>query len=35
MPGVVQTAHLIFASAIFGILTMLLFRSKSVTVITQ
>ncbi len=35
MPGVVQTAHLIFASAIFGILTMLIFRSKSVTVITQ
>jgi heme a synthase len=31
MPGIVQTSHLIFASVIFGILTMLLFRSKSVT----
>ena len=31
MPGVVQTAHLIFASVIFGILTMVIFRSKSVT----
>jgi cytochrome c oxidase assembly protein subunit 15 len=28
MPGIVQTAHLIFASAIFGILMMLVFRSK-------
>lgn len=35
MPGIVQTAHLIFASAIFGIITMLIFRSKSVTSITQ
>lgn len=31
MPGLVQTAHLVFASAIFGILTMLLFRSKAAT----
>ncbi len=28
MPGVVQTSHLIFASVLFGILTMLIFRSK-------
>lgn len=35
MPGIVQTSHLIFASVMFGILTMLLFRSKSVTEITQ
>lgn len=35
MPGIVQTVHLIFASIIFGILTMLIFRSKSVTNITQ
>jgi len=34
MPGIVQTSHLIFASAIFGIITMLIFRSKSVTSIT-
>ncbi|NRA12395.1 MAG: COX15/CtaA family protein [Crocinitomicaceae bacterium] len=34
MPGVVQTSHLIFASAIFGIITMLIFRSKSVRAIT-
>ena len=33
MPGVVQTAHLIFAAAIFGILTMLVFRSKRVQTI--
>lgn len=31
MPGIVQTAHLIFASVMFGILTMLVFRSKRVT----
>jgi cytochrome c oxidase assembly protein subunit 15 len=35
MPGIVQTSHLIFASVIFGIITMLIFRSKSVTNITQ
>jgi cytochrome c oxidase assembly protein subunit 15 len=29
MPGIVQTSHLIFATIIFGILTMLVFRSKS------
>jgi len=34
MPGIVQTSHLISASVMFGILTMLLFRSKSVTEIT-
>ena len=34
MPGIVQTSHLIFASVMFGILTMLLFRTKSVTEIT-
>ena len=28
MPGIVQTSHLIFATMIFGILTMLVFRSK-------
>ena len=31
MPGLVQTSHLIFASVIFGIITMVIFRSKSVT----
>lgn len=35
MPGIIQTSHLIFASVIFGIITMLIFRSKSVTNITQ
>lgn len=35
MPGIVQTAHLIFASAMFGILTMLVFRTRSVTNITN
>ena len=35
MPGIVQTAHLIFAAAIFGILTMLVFRSKRVAPIIQ
>lgn len=29
MPGLVQTSHLVFASIIFGILTMLIFRIKS------
>lgn len=28
MPGIVQTSHLIFASAMFGILTMLMFRTR-------
>ena len=31
LPGLVQTSHLVFATIIFGILTMLIFRSKSVT----
>lgn len=31
VPGLVQTAHLIFATIIFGILTMLLFRGQSAT----
>lgn len=31
-PGLVQTSHLIFAAIIFGILTMLVFRSKIVKV---
>jgi len=31
MPGLVQTAHLVFATILFGILTMMVFRSKSVT----
>ena len=31
MPGLVQTSHLIFATIIFGILTMLIFRSRTVT----
>ncbi len=31
MPGLVQTSHLIFASIIFGILTMLIFRGRSAT----
>lgn len=35
MPGIVQTTHLIFASVMFGILTMLIFRTKRVTQITQ
>ena len=35
MPGLVQTSHLIFASIIFGILTMLIFRSQSATDVTQ
>jgi len=28
MPGLIQTSHLIFATIIFGLLTMLIFRSK-------
>jgi len=28
MPGLVQTSHLIFASVLFGVLTMLIFRMK-------
>ena len=35
MPGIVRTSHLIFASAMFGILMMMVFRTKSVTQITQ
>ncbi len=35
MPGLVQTAHLLFASIIFGILTFLLFRLKSVMKVTD
>jgi cytochrome c oxidase assembly protein subunit 15 len=31
MPGLVQTSHLIFATVLFGILTMLVFRLKTVT----
>ncbi|MBL1281351.1 MAG: COX15/CtaA family protein [Fluviicola sp.] len=31
MPGLVQTSHLVFATILFGILTMMVFRSKSVT----
>jgi cytochrome c oxidase assembly protein subunit 15 len=30
MPGLIQTSHLIFATILFGILTMLIFRIKSV-----
>jgi cytochrome c oxidase assembly protein subunit 15 len=29
MPGIARTAHLVFASAMFGIMTMLAFRAKS------
>lgn len=35
MPAIVQTMHLIFASVMFGILTLLVFRSRLVTQITQ
>ncbi len=31
MPGLVQTSHLVFATIIFGILTMVVFRAKTVT----
>lgn len=35
MPAFVQTTHLIFASVMFGILTLMVFRSRLVTKITQ
>ncbi len=35
MPGLVQTSHLIFASIIFGILSMLVFRSRTAMQVTQ
>jgi len=31
-PGLVQTSHLIFATIIFGILTMLVFRSRILSI---
>lgn len=34
MPGLVQTSHLIFATILFGILTMLIFRSRTATHVT-
>ena len=34
MPGLVQTSHLIFATILFGILTMLVFRSRTATGVT-
>lgn len=34
MPGLVQTSHLIFAAILFGILTMLVFRSRTATNVT-
>ena len=34
MPGLVQTSHLIFATILFGILTMLVFRSRRATHVT-
>ena len=34
MPGLVQTNHLIFATILFGILTMLVFRSRRATHVT-
>lgn len=34
MPGLVQTSHLIFATILFGILTMLIFRSRTATNVT-
>ena len=34
MPGLVQTAHLVFATILFGIFIMLLFRLKFVTKVT-
>jgi len=34
MPAIVQTMHLIFAAVMFGVLTMLVFRSRRVTQIT-
>lgn len=35
MPGLVQTSHLLFACIIFGMLTVLLFRMKSATQVTE
>jgi len=35
MPAIVQTMHLIFASAMFGILTLLVFRSRLATKFTR
>lgn len=35
MPGLVQTAHLLFASVLFGIFSMLLFRMKNVMQVAQ
>ena len=34
MPGLVKTSHLIFATILFGILTMLIFRSRTATHVT-
>lgn len=34
MPGLVQTSHLIFATILFGILTMLVIRSRTATKVT-
>jgi cytochrome c oxidase assembly protein subunit 15 len=34
MPGLIQTSHLVFATILFGILTMLVFRSRSATQVT-
>jgi len=34
MPGLVQTSHLIFATILFGILTMLVFRIRTATTVT-
>lgn len=34
MPGLIQTSHLIFATILFGILTMLVFRSRTATGVT-
>ena len=34
MPGLIQTSHLVFATVLFGILTMLVFRSRSATQVT-
>ena len=35
MPGLVQTSHLIFATVLFGILTMAIFRTRSATSVTS
>lgn len=35
MPGLVQTAHLLFATVLFGIFTMLVFRMKNVAKVAQ